>query len=121
VGPGVGRYFLMSNTQKLSGEIGPTYIRQKLAGETDGTLALRVAERYELKVSTTASLWESVEYLPASDDFGNYLLNAEVGAEAAMNTKLNLRLVVQDKFNSDPAPGKDDNDLILIGGLSYKL
>ena len=121
VGPGVGRYFLLSDVQKLSAEIGATYIKQKLDGKTDDTAALRLAERYDLKVSATASLWESVEYLPAFDDFGQYLMNAEVGAEAAMNTKLSLRVVLQDKYNSDPAPGKDKNDLVLIAGVSYKL
>lgn len=121
VGPGVGRYFLMSNTQKLSGEIGAAYIKQEVADKTDDTVAMRLAERYELKLSASASLWESVEYLPSFDDFSQYLLNAELGAEAAINAKLSLRVVLQDKYNSDPAPGKDANDLILIAGLSYKL
>ena len=121
VGPGIGRYFIENDAQKLSGEIGPTYIKQKLAGKTDDTVALRLAERYELKLSATASLWESAEYLPSLDDLSRYLLNAEVGAEAAMNTRLSLRIVLQDKYNSDPAPGKDENDLALIAGFSYKL
>jgi putative salt-induced outer membrane protein YdiY len=121
VGPGVGRYFLMSNMQKLSGEIGATYIRTKLAAETDGTVALRLAERYELKLGATASLWESVEYLPSFDDFSQFLMNSEIGAEAAMNAHLSLRVVFQDKYNSDPAPDKDNNDLVLIAGLSYRL
>lgn len=121
VGPGVGRYFLMSPNQKLSGEIGVAYIVTRLAGDTDGAVALRLAERYEIKLSAAASLWESVEYLPSIDDFSQYLMNAEVGAEAAMNAKLSLRVVLQDKYNSDPAPGKENNDLVLIAGLSYKL
>jgi putative salt-induced outer membrane protein YdiY len=121
IGPGVGRYFLMSPDQKLSAELGATYIAGKQAGKVDDTVALRVSERYELKLSATASLWESVEYLPSVDDFSRYLLNAEAGLEAAVNTKLSLRIVVQDKFNSSPAPGKDDNDVVLIAGLSYKL
>ena len=121
VGPGVGRYFLLGDTRKLSAEIGAVYINEKLAGKTDDKVALRVAERYELKLSATASVWESVEYLPSQDDFSRYLMNAEVGAEAAMNAKLSLRAVLQDKCNSDPAPGKNKNDLVLIAGLSYKL
>lgn len=121
VGPGLGRYLFLSDNQKLSGETGPTYIKQKQAGDTDDTVALRLAERYEVRVSATASLWEAAEYLPAFDDFDQFLLNAEIGAEAAMSTKLSLRVVIQDKYNSDPAPGKDQNDLALIAGLSYKL
>jgi putative salt-induced outer membrane protein YdiY len=66
-------------------------------------------------------MWESAEYLPAFDDFQRFLLNAELGTEAAMNTRLSLRIVLQDKYNSDPAPGKKANDVTLIGGLTYKL
>jgi len=121
VGPGVGRYFLMSDRQKLSGETGLAYIKTKQGGVTDDTVAWRIAERYDLKVSATASVWESVELLPSVDDFSRCLINAEVGAEAAMNAKLSLRVVVQDKYNSDPAPGKDENDLAVIAGLTYKL
>lgn len=121
VGPGVGRYFVMNDRQKLSGETGVTYIKTKQGGTTDDTVALRVAERYDLKVSATASLWESAEYLPSLEDFTRCLVNAEVGVEAAMNAKLSLRVVVQDKYNSDPAPGKEENDLAVIAGFSYKL
>ena len=121
VGPGLGRYFLMSETQKLSGEAGVTYIQSKQNSSTDESVALRLAERYDLKVSATASVWESAEYLPSTKDFSQCLINAEAGAEAAMNAKLSLRVVVQDKYNSDPAPGKEQNDLAVIAGVTYKL
>ncbi len=121
IGPGVGRYFLMSPDRKLSAELGPSYIKEKLDGVTDDTVALRMAERFELKLSATASVWESVEYLPSIDDFARCLINAEAGIEAAISTRINLRVVLQDKFNSDPAPGKKKSDLVLIAGLSCKL
>lgn len=121
VGPGLGRYFVMSETQKLSGEAGAAYIKEKLAGEEDDRMVARVSERYEVKASATATVWEQVEYLPSVEDFSRSLINAEIGAEAAMNVRLSLRVVLQDKYNSDPAPDKDENDLTLIAGLSYKL
>jgi putative salt-induced outer membrane protein YdiY len=122
VGPGIGQYLLKSETQTLGVELGVTYIQEKLAGvDADGYVALRVAEKYELKMSKTSKVWESVEYLPALEDVGRYLLNAELGAEAAMNARLSLRIVAQDKYNSEPAAGKDANDLLLIGGFTYKL
>lgn len=121
VGPGLGRYFVSSDRQKLSAEGGVTYIQTKQGGETDDTTALRLAERYDVKVSDTSKIWESVEYLPSLEDFSRGLLNAEVGAEAAMSAKLNLRVVIQDKYNSDPAPGKKENDLAVIAGVSCKL
>lgn len=121
VGPGVGRYFPISDSQKLSADIGATYIMDKMAGTSDNTAALRLAQRYDLKLSATASLWETAEYLPALGDFSKYLINAEVGVDAAIDTKLSLRVVCRGKVNSEPAPDKVKNDLTLIAGIIYKL
>lgn len=121
VGPGVGQYLIKSDTMNLGVEAGPSYIKEKVAGIEDDTVALRVAEKYDFKLSATAKLWESVEVLPSFEDFSDTLINAEVGAEAAMNARLSLRLVFQDKYDSTPGAGLEHNDLVLIGGLSYKL
>ena len=120
-GPAVGYYFIKSDRNTLSGETGINYIKDKVAGVEDDRFALRFAERSEHKLGASSKVWQSVEYLPTVDDFGNYLLNAEIGAEAAMTTKLSLRVVAQDKYNSEPSPGKDENDLTVIAGVSYKL
>jgi putative salt-induced outer membrane protein YdiY len=122
LGPGLGYYLLKSEVQTLGVEGGVTYIRQKLADvPADDYVALRAAQTYTLKVSKTAKIWESVEYLPAIDDASKYFINAEVGAEAAMNSRLSLRIVAQDKYNNEPAAGKKANDLQLIGGFTYRL
>lgn len=122
VGPGLGRYLLKSETQTLGVEAGVTYIHEKLAGvSADDYFSLRAAENYTLKESATSRLWESVECLPSLEGSGKFLLNAELGAEAAMNARLSLRIVAQDKYNSDPASGKKANDLQIIGGLTYRL
>jgi len=120
-GPGVGRYWLKGERQRLMTELGAAYVREKQAGDTDDRVVLRLAERYEWKLSATAKLWEAVEYLPALEDFERYLLNGEIGIEAAVNTRVSLRLVAQDKYNSEPAPGSDANDLLVIGALTCKL
>lgn len=121
VGPGIGQYLLKGDSINLGVEAGPTYIKEKVAGIEDDKVALRVAEKFDWKMTANSKIWESVEYLPAFDDFGDYLLNAEVGAEAAMNARLSLRLVLQDKFDSTPGAGLKQNDLVLIGGLTCKL
>ena len=121
IGPGVGRYFLKSDTRTLSAETGVAYIMTRIGGKDDDTVALRVAERFEQKVTATSKIWESAEYLPAFEGFGQYLVNAEAGIEAAVNARFSLRVVAQDKYNSKPAPGKKCNDAVLIAGLSYRL
>ncbi len=121
LGVGAGGYLAKSDALKLSLEAGVSYISEDVAGQTADYAALRVAERVEYKFTETAKLWQSAEYLPQTDDFGNYLLTAEVGAEAALNATMNLRILLQDKYDSEPGAGLEKNDLSLISGVSVKL
>jgi putative salt-induced outer membrane protein YdiY len=121
IGPGLGHYFVKNDKQSLFLEAGGAHIKQKQGGKEGEAEALPVAEKYELKITATSKIWESAEYLPAFDDFQNYLLNAEAGIEAAINNQFSLRVVAQEKYNSQPAAGKDDNDFALIVSIVYKL
>jgi putative salt-induced outer membrane protein YdiY len=121
VGPGLGRYFVRSDADTLAGEFGVAWITDKVGDVEDDRVALRAAQNYEHKFGEKSRVWESVEYLPQADDFDNYLLNAEIGAEAMMNSRLSLRVVAQDKYNSTPAPGKEENDLSVTAGFGYKI
>lgn len=121
IGPGLGMYMIKNESTSLSAEAGPSYIWEEVAKVTDDYLAVRFGERLEYAFSKTAKVWQSVEYLPKADDFDDYLLNVEVGAEAALNSHLNLRLVLQNKHDSTPGEGLERNDLVLIGGVSLSL
>lgn len=121
IGPDLGAYLVKNDRLTLSVETGPVYIAEKLDGISEDYLALRLSERLEFTISPTAKLWQAAEYLPKVDDFDKYLFNAEIGAEAAINSRMKLRVVLQDKYNSTPADGKKCNDLVLISGLSVSL
>lgn len=121
IGPGLGYYLLRDDVQSLGVEAGMAFIKDKVGETTDDRFAARAAERYERKIGETSKIWEAAEYLPTVDDVDNYLINAEAGAEAMMNARLGLRIVLQDKYNNRPAPGKDANDLSLIGAVTVRL
>jgi putative salt-induced outer membrane protein YdiY len=117
--PFVGYYFIKSPETRLRGEVGPAFIAERVGGNEHQFIALRLSERFERDLSKTAKIWEQVDYFPHVDDFGNYLLNAEIGVEAAMNAQLSLRVVVQNKFNSQPPAGRERNDLSILASLVY--
>ena len=118
--PGAGYYFLKETNTMLAGEAGPGLIFQRL-GNADTTYAtLRLAERFEHKLDNGARVWEKAEFLPQVDKLGNFLVNVEIGAEAALTKTLSLRVTVQDNFINQPAPGRKSNDVKLISGLVYK-
>jgi len=121
VGPGLGAYLVKSDMTSLSAEAGPSYIWEKVSDVSDNYLALRFGERLTYKISATANIWQSLEYLPQASDFGDYLLNGEIGAESALNKRMSLRLVVQNKYDSTPGADLEENDLTIIAGIGVTL
>ncbi len=138
--PGVGYYFIKNDRMDLSGELGPGYVFERVVPtqtspglnpgdppirtwyyDNNDYASLRVAERFNFKISKTARLWQTVEYLPEISRWAdNWILNAEVGIEADINTHIALRVVGQDSYDNEPAPGRESNDLKLIAGIRYK-
>jgi putative salt-induced outer membrane protein YdiY len=118
--PGAGYYFLKETNTTLAGELGPGLICQRL-GEVDTIYAsLRLAERFEHKLNNGSRVWEKAEVLPQVNKFENFLINAEVGAEAPLTKTFSLRVTLQDNFVNQPAPDRKDNDVKLISSLVYK-
>lgn len=105
----------------LSVDLALAFITEKVGGETNDDWALRVGQRYDQQLSATAKVWQTLEYLPLIDDFNDYLLNAEIGIEAAVNSDLSLRLVVKNAYDSTPAADREKSDTTVIGALAYKL
>ena len=120
ISPGVGYYFVKNERTTLSGEVGPGYIFEKLGSNTDEYATLRIAERFEHKFNDRVKLWQSVEFLPQVDDFSNYLVNSEIGIDTSLTDKLSLRVFAIDTYDSEPAEGRDKNDLKLVTAIAYK-
>lgn len=119
--PLVGYYLIKNATTFLAVEAGPGFVAENLADqEADQYVTLRLAERFEHKFGDKGKIWQSLEYLPRIDDFGDYVLNGEIGASAAITKAMELRLVLQDTYRSEPPAGRKQNDLKLIAGVGYR-
>lgn len=119
VGPGI--YLLKNDKAWLGVDVGPAFIAEKVGGESRDEWALRVGERYERQLSATAKLWQSLEYLPLVDDFDDYLLNSEIGIEAAINSSASIRLIARNTYDSTPASEHEKSDTTVIAALAYQL
>jgi putative salt-induced outer membrane protein YdiY len=119
--PGIGYYFIKKEDTRLSGEVGPGFVYEKQGGDApDGYFTLRLAERFDHKLSDRAKLWQSLEILPQVDDYENCIVNFEIGLESSLTEKLSLRTYIQDTYDNQPADGRDRNDLKLVTALAYK-
>ncbi len=121
VSPGMGYYFWKDAKKGfLRAEVGPGYVFEKKGGVSDDYLTLRVAERFEYKLSDTAKLWQSLEITPDVRNFSNYQAVGEIGVDLTIVKNLGLRAYIQDVYNNQPAAGRKKNDLKLVTALSYK-
>jgi len=121
VAPGAGYYLMKEDHVFMTVEAGPAYVMEKKDGESDDFVALRLAERYERTMDSSAKFWQLLEYLPDVEDVDIYVLTAEIGVEAPVSEKLNIQLVVKNTYDSNPADGREKNDLSVIGALAYSV
>jgi putative salt-induced outer membrane protein YdiY len=118
--PLVGYYLVKEPRTKLSIEVGPSGVIEKQGEEDNQYCGLRIGERFEHKLSDTARVWQSIEYVPQVDRTHNYLIIAEIGAEASLTKELSLRATLQDVYDNEPAAGRKRNDVKLITSIVYK-
>ena len=119
--PGIGAFLVRDEDVKFSLEAGPAYVWEKKGDITDDYLAPRVADRLTWKVSETAKLFQYAEFLTSVDDTENYIVTAEGGIEAALNSYLSLVLSVRDNYINQPAEGRVQNDVATITALKVTL
>ena len=122
ISTGIGRFLVDNSHTRLCADVGAAYIREDFPtrSEVKNSLAYRFSGRLEQKLSDTSKMWGAVEYLPIADNLSDYLLNGELGTEAALNAKLSLRVVAQDRYNSEPPTDRKSNDLLMTAAVVYK-
>ncbi len=123
--PGAGYYVINRTNLTLRGEVGPGYVFEELKSSDGATTSrdyatLRLAERGEWKINPRAKIWESVEFLPQVDRFGNYVINAELGLDTAITAHLSQVTFLQDTYRAEPPGGRLHNDFRLVAGVKYK-
>ena len=120
--PLAGYYLIKQEKMHLSVEAGPSVVFEHLSGEDPTTYAaIRFSETFDYNLTATTKIWETLSYIPQIDEWTkNYLLNFEAGIDTSITKKLSLRVVFQDMYASQPAPGKKDNDMRLLAGVAYK-
>ena len=119
--PSAGRYLIRDEETKFSLEAGPSYVFEKLGDVEEDFPAARIADRLEWELSATSKFFQFAEYLVSFEDSSQYLVNAEVGIESALNSYLSLVISVRDYYINQPAEGRVPNDIITITALKVTL
>ena len=120
ISPGFGYYLIKEEKRNLSFEVGPSFVYDRLGSGENSYMALRLGEKYDMAISERARLWQSLDLLPQVDDLNNFIAKLELGVEADLTKKMSLRVTLQDVYDNEPAPGRQENDIRLVSGIAYK-
>ena len=79
------------------------------------------SERFEHKLSTTATVTQGFNALWKADDFGDALYTFTAGLAAALTTRTQLKVELLDTYSSRPPnPAVKSNDVALLTAVVYK-
>ena len=129
-GTGIGYQWLEGQTFESTGkwsfnqEVGLTYIKEKYEHASDDD---RCAFRYAHHAAWTPrwvdklSFTHNLEYLPDVSDWEeNYLIDADVGCEYALDSAWTLFGKIEWDYNSNPGPHTKKSDFRYTLGVGYK-
>lgn len=119
--PGAGAYIVRDEDLKVSLEAGPSYVFEKLGDVSDDFAAARVANRIDWVITPTSKIYQFAEYLASLEDTDQYIVNAEAGLEAAINSSMSLVFAVRDYYINKPAQDRVPNDVITLTSLKIAI
>lgn len=101
-------------------EIGPSWVFQRQESESDNFLAPRFGQTTKWQLSEATSLYNRSEIFISTEDTEKILVNAEIGMETSLTRTLSLVISLQDRFDNQPAQGKERNDVLVTTSLKVK-
>jgi putative salt-induced outer membrane protein YdiY len=120
-GVGVGYQWVETADFNFSTEAGVSYIYEYYSNiGDDDKVALRLAYHVDGKLNEDVAVFHNLEWLPAFDDVGDFILNADAGIRAKLVDALFGEFKVQWQHDSTPAPGAERNDLRFLLGVGWQ-
>jgi putative salt-induced outer membrane protein YdiY len=123
--PGVGVGYALVKNEKttLTASVGANVVTDFFDdGSEDTRGMLSFAEGWAYAVSPTATISQTFNIQNNFEDFGDYLIGAEVSLTAKIAGPLSLKASLIDKYDSTPfSEDLENNDVTFITSLTYTL
>jgi putative salt-induced outer membrane protein YdiY len=116
----IGHYFVRGDDTQFSVEAGLGYTWEEQGGLNTSFVNSYFGERYELWVTDYTRIFQSIAFFGPVDDFSDYRLIGELGLETYLSQDLSFKVFLQDKFENAPAMLREQNDVKVVSGISYK-
>lgn len=120
-GGAIGYDLIKTEHALLSFDVGSAYVIEKSTeGEEDeyANVHLRMFHKYEF--SETARIWEECKFIAKTDDVSDHLIEAEAGVETDISSGFSLKLVAENRYDSDPIEDVEKNDFSISAFVVFK-
>ena len=120
VGPGVGRHVLKKSAFALDVESGINYqVQQRSAGESPESAYFRLADNLTWKLADRVTFGKKLEFQLSCEDASQFRIRLDSNLSYRLWNTLSINLTVMDVFDTDPAPGVDENEFQLRSSLGF--
>ncbi len=120
-GIGLGYQWIESPKTNFNSEVGITFIHEDFdPSGTEDDISLRLAYNFDHKLSDRVSIFHTLEYLPAFQTPGDYILNTDIGLRAKLTNNFFSQFKILYKRDSTPAEGSLENDLLYTVGVGWE-
>lgn len=120
-GIGIGYQWWERPDSKFSTEAGFSFIHEDYdPGDTNNEMAVRLAYHYDRRLTEKVMLFHNLEYLPAIQDPGDFLLITDVGVRSDVYKNMFVEARFVWEHDSSPAEGAQKDDLQYLLGLGWR-
>jgi len=117
---GVGYQWIERPDFNFSTEAGVGWVYEDYeTGDSEDHFAGRLAYHVDKKLNDKVSVFHNLEYLPSLEDIEDFNLNTDLGIKASMTERMFTQFKVEWKYDAEPAPGAEKNDLRYILGVGW--
>jgi putative salt-induced outer membrane protein YdiY len=122
LGAGIGYAFIENERTTLIGRVG-VGASKKIGGgaENKWTPELILGADLNHKISDRQKITASVDFLPSLDNFSDYRIIGKAAWELLVDpeSKLNLKIGIEDDYDSSPGPNRKSNDFRYFAVLGW--
>ena len=120
VGPGLGRHLWRKSAFALDLESGVNYqVQERSAGDSPESAYFRLADNLTWKLADRVTFGKKLEFQLSFQDASQFRVRLDSNLSYRLWNTLSLNLTLLDVYDTNPAPGVDQNELQLRSSLGF--
>ena len=120
VGPGVGRHIFRKPAFAFDLESGVNYqVQERTEGDSPESAYFRLADNLTWKLADRLTFGKKLEFQVSFQDASQFRVRLDSNLSYRLWNTLSVNLTLIDSYDTNPAPGVDENELQLRSSLGF--